>query len=1712
MNIETNFLGDSRPTTPVEHPVAGTTPTVLVDPMQAQMQFLQGLVQQQGVLIGSLSAQMNVLVHQGSSTHTRVPKLPLPKTYNGTAENFDGFWLDIHAYLEEKAAEFVKDSSKITLVSSLLTDSARTWADALRLKKLQKFHVPELESFEIFMESFRDHFMSRTRRVIIQEKLDKFTRSKGTPMSEHLAELESLVIQSGLIMDSAEGSKYLFKSLDPETRLVLRNAMLVKPDLGTSYAETKLFLNQLDANYILASMEKKGMLPVSVPVFRGDPMAMDLSQVEFELDTSLVESPAGYVTVATVSSTGTIKWQQMPKEDWIKLRDCLLSVKCCPFCRDMVASGHQPGSVCKKKDFNFSALCKHLKINEESLHYAISFFSTLSLVACPSPNSFVLPIKLGSTGKMSTIKTLMDTGAQGTDYISVNLVKQLGLQLESTTPILIKHFQGKGIEVSAEKTKKLTLNIRGKKYFTSLIVMRDLPQGIILGFDFFAENDLLLDCKRKRLVPHQDMQPAPPNSSPSPTKVPEKISVSSCSFSEIKKSKRAYSSWVPFKTSTLSAIEAGTDNTSLDNLPEYLKKFRDVFDLKKLDNLPAYNEEFAMPIDIKANSSLPQATPYKLSIKEEEALREALDKGLAAGKYEISKSAGGCPVLFVKNRDGGLRMCIDYRRLNSITESIQAFLPDIHDLIVSIPRVPNPRYSKFDLKSAFPQLRVRKGDEWKTAFVTKYGKFQSKVIPFGCKNAPAWFQSIMQKLFGHLINRGMCIYLDDILVYEPDPKKHRLLVLEIMEILRKNNLILNLKKCIFEAESVDFLGYKLSAKGILMQEDKLLAIKSFVTPTSVKQIQRFLGLCNYYRDFIPQFSRVAVPLFTLLKKDTKFTWTQECELSFTTLKDSFHEKDFLMIPDRTKPFTLYTDCSKQALGAALHQLDQDGHERPVSFYSRTLTSAEQNYPIYDKELLAVKAALEHWRYLLIYTEDPVVIHCDHKNLLYFKKPQLLNERQARWHEFLADYNIDLKYLPGHLNVVADALSRAANSDADTKKVAVLSSVTKSVSFSTFDTLSPTDNLPTPRKLVYYTYDNEYYTPSNVVQLAKQVAHVESFDLDPASSHVANSHNNIAQHYFCKKQDGLKQEWYGDVFINPPYSSSSGNTSLWINKALECYQTGKISSITMLLRDASGTKYFDTASKNFAACYLKDRLRFWTPDGVCPRLSRDKHVLVYLGPHIGDFKDILAEYGLVTLPSTHVNVAPILQAPSQEFEPTQEELSRSSADDLFELSTFKPQFEDSSEFTALEDPTLTTLQNWPVFLFYPLTGRTVPEDLPEKFQRLVKMNIKYTLLRDNRLYRKIEYLDHLYEVPYIPEVSRNDKLKEIHDTLGHLSNDSVFDSLRTRCWWPLMLKDLRDFQESCQVCQLHRRSNAAATVKVAIPPTGLPFYRWGVDFIQDLPETDLGNKNIIVAVDHATRYVVAMATTDRTSKTVASFLFKLMVKFGAPHEIITDRASCFQSVLADYLHMQKIHHFPSTPYHPNTNGMVERVNGTLGALLTKMTLGTREKWDRFVPSATFILNIRKHAVTGYSPFFLVHGFNPRLPGDVYPPNVYSNSSEDVSLRTSGELIRLGQHRYEALKKSQENARKYVESQDSDTEARTFVVGEFVKLKHFTKLKLEFTWRGPFIVDSIGPHNTYYLKKPDGTLLSSPYNGIHLAPFKGGDLSEPDPTTPEPGSGD
>ena len=321
-------------------------------------------------------------------------------------------------------------------------------------------------------------------------------------------------------------------------------------------------------------------------------------------------------------------------------------------------------------------------------------------------------------------------------------------------------------------------------------------------------------------------------------------------------------------------------------------------------------------------------------------------------------------------------------------------------------------------------VRVRPGDEWKTAFRTRYGLFEYTVMPFGLCNAPATFQHFMNDVFRDMLDVSVIVYLDDILIFSASEADHVRHVTEVLSRMEAHHLYAKLDKCHFHQTVVEFVGFIISGDGVKMDDRKVNTILEWQQPRSLKEVQSFLGFANFYRRFIRDYSAIARPLTALTKKGILFAWTNEAATAFAHLKAAFTTGPVLIHPDPTKPFIVETDASGFAVGCVLSQTHTDGKLHPCAFYSRTLSPAERNYDIHDKELLAVKTAFAQWRHLLAGAQHTITVYTDHKNLEYFRSTtKVLTGRLARWSRFLAAFDFVLTYRPGPQGGKPDALSR-----------------------------------------------------------------------------------------------------------------------------------------------------------------------------------------------------------------------------------------------------------------------------------------------------------------------------------------------------------------------------------------------------------------------------------------------------------------------------------------------------------------------------------------------------------------------------------------------------------------------------------------------------------------------------------------------------------------
>ena len=332
-------------------------------------------------------------------------------------------------------------------------------------------------------------------------------------------------------------------------------------------------------------------------------------------------------------------------------------------------------------------------------------------------------------------------------------------------------------------------------------------------------------------------------------------------------------------------------------VPDVYREFQDVFSTKEAGKLPPFKEG-DHAIDLVGGEP-PHRPIYNLSKPELEELRRYLSDRIARGVIRPSTSPAGAPIIFVPKKDGGLRLCVDYRGLNAVTKKNRHPLPLISE---TLDRLSGARkYIKLDLKDAYYRIRIRPGDEWKTAFRTRYGHFEYLVMPFGLANAPATFQAYINKALAGLIDITYVVYLDDILIFSEDPAQHKRHMAEVLERLRKFSLYINLSKCEFNTIEVEFLGYIVSTEGVRMDPARVATIADWPAPTSFRGVQQFLGFANFYRRFVRDYSKISAPLSDLLKggkegkKFGEFVWSESAAQAFRTLCDAFTKAPLLHI-------------------------------------------------------------------------------------------------------------------------------------------------------------------------------------------------------------------------------------------------------------------------------------------------------------------------------------------------------------------------------------------------------------------------------------------------------------------------------------------------------------------------------------------------------------------------------------------------------------------------------------------------------------------------------------------------------------------------------------------------------------------------------------------------------------------------------------------------
>jgi Reverse transcriptase (RNA-dependent DNA polymerase)/RNase H-like domain found in reverse transcriptase/Integrase zinc binding domain/Chromo (CHRromatin Organisation MOdifier) domain/Retroviral aspartyl protease/Integrase core domain/Retrotransposon gag protein/Zinc knuckle len=624
----------------------------------------------------------------------------------------------------------------------------------------------------------------------------------------------------------------------------------------------------------------------------------------------------------------------------------------------------------------------------------------------PTVGRLTMVVRAGLKGRQGKLKCLFDGGATSC-FISRRVVREKGLKTQQMGERVIKLPDGSLTSTTEFVAVQLQFDRVSLEVIVPCIVAPLETLEIILGDPFMNKYDVVMSYPARTITLTING-------------ITEVLKPDTCSLPPVAvinavqatRAIRKGALGLLIQPDLLSAVAADGNVIEELRVANLLQEFSDVFPNDLPPNLPPdRGVTHAIPIP---DGQVPPVKPmYRLSPLERAEVNKTLHDLLEKGFIEPSSSNFASPILFVKKKDGTLRMVIDYRGVNKLTVKNKFPLPRIDDLLDQLSGA--NVFSSLDLLSGYHQIRITDDDVSKTAFRTPQGLFQFKVLPFGLTNAPATFQAVMNKVLAPLLGKCVVVYMDDILVYSRNEDEHVEHLRAVLALLREHQLYCKLKKCSFFMREVSFLGHLVGEAGVRADPAKVKTVVDWPVPRNVHDLRCFLGLTNYFRKFIQGYASMTRCLTNLFKKGVVWQWSDECAENFTKLKAALTSAPVLRIPDLNRSFEVICDASGYAIGAVLLQ-----EGAPVAFESRGMNPAEQNYPVGEQELLAVVHALTLWRCYLEGVHFRVIT--DHNPNTFLPTMQNLSRRQARWSEFLQRFDFEWQYRPGRTNC-ADPLSR-----------------------------------------------------------------------------------------------------------------------------------------------------------------------------------------------------------------------------------------------------------------------------------------------------------------------------------------------------------------------------------------------------------------------------------------------------------------------------------------------------------------------------------------------------------------------------------------------------------------------------------------------------------------------------------------------------------------
>ena len=912
--------------------------------------------------------------------------------------------------------------------------------------------------------------------------------------------------------------------------------------------------------------------------------------------------------------------------------------------------------------------------------------------------------------------------------------------------------------------------------------------------------------------------------------------------------------------------------------------------------------------------------PRRIPIHKREIVEEEIQKMLAKGVIEPCDGPWSSPIVLVGKKDGTTRVCVDFRQLNSVTKKTAYPLVRIEDNLDALQGA--KWYSTLDLLSGFWQVEVAPEDREKTAFsVGGAGLWSYVTMPMGLCGAPGTFQRLMEHVLAGLQWNIALLYLDDIIVFSQTFKEHLNRLGMVLSRLQDAGLKLKPSKCVLLKTRVEFLGHIVSKEGVEVDPSKVARVKDWPEPGNLTQVKSFLGLCAYYRRFIPDFSKVAKPLTMLSEKDVGFSWQEPQQEAFDLLKRLLTSAPVLAYPKEGCPYVLDTDASDVGIGAVLSQV-QHGEERVIAYASKTLDRAQRNYCVTRRELLAIVYFVRYFHHYLY--GAPFLVRTDHAALYWLLRKNDPDGQMARWLETLQVYDMQVEHRPGKKHGNADALSRCQHGCRDTDTL----------------TIQPGTKATLP-ELTERAKEQFPSRPPKVMVLDGDHCAGPPASTEHVRPVLTRKQAKHARDKALEEQDLGLVELFSSAATEPKLSRGATPT-----------------------RTEPAVTDREVTSRNSSKGNPLGPRKEGPPqisspgDGMTTKTDLDEGLPKHLNfvDHIVDQKRVEAF---------------LKQEVPDEW--TAESIA----------------------FMQSQDRDLALVRQW-------LTESRTPD-----WQEVAKENaiVKAWWMRLEQLYLSangVLYLrweqgtaksEHSHKIIVTPPMQAP-ILRALHDsrTAAHLGQAKTVDRLkRSGFYWLGMVAYAIRWVKACRVCAAKKGPKHNKRTPLQNYRVGSVGDRYSTDLCGPFsPPTRRGKRWILTVTDWFTRYTMAYSLRHATAEEVAGCLYEFMCMFGIPLELYSDNGRNLNGVVIHELcSLFGVKKLSTVAYKPSSNGITERENAVIKAMLTSLVDAKAQNWDILLPSCMAAYRSVSHRTLQEAPFDMMFGRSMRLPLDALigpPPEV------------------------------------------------------------------------------------------------------------------------------